>query len=96
MYPMPISKIPLTWMEMFQGYGMEILLQVVGAFLPLLFWRYSLKEIAIPVTFIGIRGLMGNGRMGTSTTGENQILDDKHHKCKLGEYWADSLCGTSY
>ena len=81
---------------MVQEYGMEVLLQVAGAFLPLLFWRYSLKEIVTPLTFIGARGLVRHYQNGSSPTGENQILDDKHRKCKLGEYWADSLCGTSY
>lgn len=97
----PIHKLhhanyPTTWRDAFEGHSAESLIQIVGAFFPLLFSSYSLEELAMPLMFIGIRGLARHDSHGSWLTGEHHLLHHKHSNCNFGEYWIDSLCGTSY
>ena len=90
------TRFPITWKDTFEGHSLETLGQILGAFFPLLFWSYTWKEIALPLVFIGVRGLVRHDPQGTWLTGKHHILHHKHPNCNFGEYWIDSLCGTSY
>jgi hypothetical protein len=83
-------------MDTFEGHSVETVVQIAGAFVPMFFWSYTLKELVLPLVFIGVRGLARHDPRGTWLTGEHHILHHKHPKCNFGEYWIDSLCGTSY
>lgn len=90
------KRFPTTWMDTFEGHSVETVVQIAGAFVPMFFWSYTLKELVLPLVFIGVRGLARHDPRGTWLTGEHHILHHKHPKCNFGEYWIDSLCGTSY
>ena len=86
------NKFPTTWMETIERRGAETLVQMFGAFIPLIFWSYSLKELALPLAFIAARSLTRRDPQGTCDTGK----DSTQANSKFGEYSTDSQYGTSY
>jgi hypothetical protein len=88
-YVLEGTQIPTTWMETIKQRGVQTLLEMCGAFIPLLIWSYSLKELAIPLTFIAARGLTRRDPQGTCDIGKDSTS-------KFGEYSTDSQFGTSY
>jgi sterol desaturase/sphingolipid hydroxylase (fatty acid hydroxylase superfamily) len=90
------KRFPITWMDTFEGHTMETVVQLAGAFFPLLVWEYGPWEIAVPLAFIGIRGLLRHDPRGSWLTGDHHILHHKEPNWNYGELWIDYLCGTSY
>ena len=98
----PIHKIHhnteykfLTFLNTGDGHIVEIPLQTVGIFAPLIFYSVS-SELLWAFAVILLRGYMRHDHRCSFLIGNHHLLHHKYSSYNFGEYWIDLVCGTCY
>ena len=85
-----------TWVDTKKGSTFESVFQVIGIFLPLLYYQSITTDFAYANLAVIIRGLMRHDDRCTFLIGNHHLLHHKYPSYNFGEYWIDAACGTMY
>ena len=88
--------INLRYPDTFVGHHLESLIQPLGVFIPILFYPIQLIPFLTACFVIFIRGLMRHDERCVWLIGNHHLLHHCYPKYNFGEYWLDSLFGTSF
>jgi len=86
----------ILFYDAYTGHWLESPLQSLGFFLPLLLWSYNTPGFFIALAILNIRGMLRHDARGIWLIGNHHLLHHEHFQWNYGEYWIDSLCGTTY
>jgi len=83
-------------MDTYLGHPVEDVIQGAGMFLPCLFYKYTIMDLAIAFVLLNIRGLMRHDERFVWLIGNHHLLHHKYPKYNFGTYWIDALFCTKY
>jgi len=82
--------------DTYVGHVLETPFQGIGMFFSFLVFKYSLYDIFFILFLLNVRGLMRHDKRFIFLIGNHHLLHHKYSNCNFGEYWIDSIFGTTY
>ena len=90
----PLTK--LDYKSTHVAHYLENIIQPLGVIIPCFIYSLNFTSLVIAFTIISIRGLLRHDNRFSWLIGNHHVLHHKNVKYNFGEYWIDSLCGTTF
>ena len=81
--------------DTYTGHFLEGPFQSIGFLLPVIFYRIDFIQAGIALILVNLRGMMRHDDRTVWLIGNHHLLHHLYFNCNYGEYWLDTLFGTS-